>query len=209
MQNNINGIGLVNNGDVSVTSIISNSDIYFRNTNGNVILANADSGSYDRTTSDAREAGGVINSNYGFGVTTIEIPNGSLDATPGAFVQRPELVGDIVDVTTSGGFGVSRRLVVYARTEGIIGGRGIEPFFGFNTPPRLGLTTDTDLLSLTEVSSAAELLVEVEGLQDVDPAVFTNIRNFAFDDVSIRMPRDQVYDDGVYDEDDNESDEDY
>jgi len=42
---------------------------------------------------------------------------------------------------------------------------------------------------------AGELLVEVESLGDVDPAIFTDLQNYSLQDVSIRMPRDQLFED--------------
>ncbi|WP_075186902.1 filamentous hemagglutinin N-terminal domain-containing protein [Teredinibacter haidensis] len=190
-------VGLTNNQDVAVTALINNGDIRLVNTQGNVVMANASEGEYNRDPSitDAREAGGVINANYTDGNVVLEIDNGYLTATPGAFSRRPELVGDVIDVTTSDGFGVDRQLVVYAHTELIVSGPGIRPIWAFGEPPLFGLTTDSDLLDPSIVSSVSELLIEVDEIEYVDPAVFTNVRNYAYDSVSIRMPHDQLYDD--------------
>jgi hypothetical protein len=37
------------------------------------------------------------------------------------------------------------------------------------------------------------LLIEVESLADLDPAIFTEVRNYYYEDVAIRMPDDQRY----------------
>ncbi|TVZ38956.1 hypothetical protein P886_3342 [Alteromonadaceae bacterium 2753L.S.0a.02] len=195
-------IGVTNDRDVEVTALISNGDIRMVNTQGNVTMANANEGEYDRTASDARLAGGVINANYDYGNVTLVIQDGYLTATPGPYFRRPELVGDIVDVTTSDGFGVNRQLVVYAQTELIVSGPGIRPIWAFGEAPIRGLTTDSDLIDPSIVGSVSELLIEVEDVEYIDPAVFTNVRNFAFGDMPIRMPRDQLYDDELSDEED-------
>ncbi|MFT6389717.1 MAG: hypothetical protein ACJAUP_003110 [Cellvibrionaceae bacterium] len=53
-----------------------------------------------------------------------------------------------------------------------------------------GALVNPELLNL-----GGELLVEVETLDEIDPAIFTDIRNYLYDDVSIRLPSDQLYDD--------------
>ncbi len=45
--------------------------------------------------------------------------------------------------------------------------------------------------------------MEVEGLEDIDPGIFTAVRNYSFDTVSILMPPDQRY------ADDDEEDDRY
>ncbi len=213
VQNATGVIGIANNQEVTVTSLINNGDIRFVNSDGNVIMANVTEGEYDRSTADARDAGGVINANYTSGDINLLIPNGYLAATPGASSVRPELVGDVINVSTSDGFGFDRQLVVYANTELIVSGPGIRPIWGFGEPPAFGLTTDSDLIDPSVIGSVSDLLVDVEAIEDVDPAIFTNVRNYVLDQISIRMPRDQVYDDDdayEYDEeDDREHDEGY
>ena len=48
---------------------------------------------------------------------------------------------------------------------------------------------------ITLCQPAGEQLVEIESLSEVDPAIFTALRNYSLEDISIRMPRDQLYDD--------------
>ena len=42
---------------------------------------------------------------------------------------------------------------------------------------------------------AGEQLVEVETLSEVNPAIFTELKNYSLKDVAVRMPRDQLYED--------------
>jgi filamentous hemagglutinin family protein len=58
------------------------------------------------------------------------------------------------------------------------------------------VTTSEDL-SLLVVSTVAGLsyqqLIEVESLSEVDPAIFTDVRNYTMDEISVRLPSDQGY----------------
>ncbi len=211
VQNASGVIGIRNDQEVSITSLITNGNIRFVNTGGNVILSNMVEEDYDRdfNVTDAREAGGVINGNYSFGNVSILVSNGYLAAEPGANSNRPELVGDVIDVTTSNGFGFDRQLVVYAQTELIVSGPGIRPIWAFGEPPLFGLTTDSDLIDPSIVGGLSELLVEVEEAADIDPAIFTNVNNYLYDNISIRMPRDQIYDDDEYYEEDGDEDKEH
>lgn len=39
----------------------------------------------------------------------------------------------------------------------------------------------------------ADLMIEIEELTEIDPAIFTNVRNYVYQDISIRLPSDQLY----------------
>ncbi len=192
------------NGALTVDHLVSNGDIRLIHTNGDIVLNNTAEVDYDRSATDARAAGGVINANYESGDVVIVIPNGALTATGAPNGKRPELVGDIINVSTSGGFGTNRQLVVYANTELIISGRGIRPIWAFGSIPTFGLTTDGDLTDPLAGGNVSDLLVEVEEVADVNPAVFTEVRNYVYEDISIRMPRDQIYDDAYYEDDEDD-----
>jgi hypothetical protein len=44
-------------------------------------------------------------------------------------------------------------------------------------------------------------MIEVETLSEIDPAIFTELRNYSFEEVSVRLPRDQLYEDELEEED--------
>ena len=50
--------------------------------------------------------------------------------------------------------------------------------------------TRTDLIGL-----AGQQMITVESLAEVDPAIFTNIKNFNYGDISVMLPLDQLYED--------------
>lgn len=41
-------------------------------------------------------------------------------------------------------------------------------------------------------------LIQIEGLNEIDPAIFTGVRNYIHDEVAILMPADQRFDDDEY-----------
>ena len=62
-------------------------------------------------------------------------------------------------------------------------------------------TTGIDVSALGVLSAiAGELLVEIETLGDIDPAIFTDLQNYSLQDISIRMPRDQLFEDELEEE---------
>lgn len=178
-----------------IDRLATNGNIRLENNNGNVVLNHNPDVDYDRTATDPRDAGGDLNSNYFGGDTTIRITGGALTATGAPNGRRPDLVGNVINVSTTGGFGTDRQLVVYARNQLNISGRGIRPIWAFGQSPAFGLTTDSDLLDPLAGVNVSELLVEAEAVSDINPAIFTEVRNYVYADISIRMPRDQIYDD--------------
>ena len=130
---------------------------------------------------------------------TIESATGSIMATGSARVDQPDVVADSVALFAplgeigSGG----RPLVLYVRNSVYFNGfRSLQPFWGFDIAPEIfqnDSAVQVDLLDL--INLGGEQLVEVEELEEVNPAVFTAVTNYFFDDVSIRLPDDQLYDD--------------
>lgn len=45
--------------------------------------------------------------------------------------------------------------------------------------------------------TSADLMIEVEELTEIDPAIFTNVRNYVYQDISIRLPSDQLYEEMI------------
>jgi len=210
--NNIGAIGLINANELFVTALRTDGDINLINTEGSVTIVNVENARYDQSAIHPINAGGVINSNYNNPNTSVDInvQNGDLIAAnpPAGSVFSPEIVGyDVFVDLPNGEFGIDGRpIVVYAvnalNVENAIG--GILPRWAFNQEPLLGLITNIDLLDPSVVGSVNELLVEVESIGEIDPAVFSEVRNYSYDNISIRLPRDQLYDD----EEDEEEDQD-
>lgn len=199
-------VGVTNNQELLVNALINTGDIFLQNTQGNVTLNNLAEEDYNLDLTGTRAAGGVIDANYDLGDVRIEVLAGYLAANPQVSYQdRPELIGNTVSVVTRDGFGVrGRRIVVLAKDQlrvgGINGGGGgIRPRWGLGIPPVNGLVTDSDLADVGVLGSLADLFIEFAG--EIDPAIFTNVTNYVYEDVSIRLPRDQLLED---EEDDDE-----
>ncbi|MFL0809073.1 MAG: filamentous hemagglutinin N-terminal domain-containing protein [Agarilytica sp.] len=211
-----NGVGapgfvnIANDGALSVTALRSNTDISIAN-QGTLTMVNSSDPdyAYDRTDTDARTAGGTINANYNSGTVNIIVDGGDLLAAnpPSLNRNRPEIVGEFVNVSVDGNFGGTngRPIVVYAQEQMSISraSGGIFPIWGFNTPPNQPLITDADLVDSSAIGNVSELLVDVESADEIDPAIFTEVRNYSYDNISIRMPRDQLYEE----EEEEEGDE--
>ena len=97
--------------------------------------------------------------------------------------------------------GESRLIRIFA-TDRVIYSTGfaLEPIpvagasFAFVNPAGIIVNLD-DLFS-----SGGEELIDIEELEEIDPAIFTAIDNFAFDNVSILLPPDQRFDEEDEDE---------
>ncbi|WNO10470.1 filamentous hemagglutinin N-terminal domain-containing protein [Teredinibacter sp. KSP-S5-2] len=202
VANSVGEVGVTNNQNLTVNALINHGDIELINTSGNVILNNRAEADYDVAITGTRAAGGVIDANYGQGVLRLEVQQGYVAALPPRpDSRRPELIGRSVDAFTRDGFGIApRQIVVYAQDEMFISGPGIRPVWAFGERPAQGLITDSDLVDPSIIGSVADLLVDVEDIEEIDPAIFTNILNFIYEDIAIRMPRDQLYEDELEEE---------
>lgn len=96
-----------------------------------------------------------------------------------------------------GTFGTTQRpLVLRIRDSALIQTRAsLNPQFAEPRP----VVTDESLLQFSGLDTlsaiSGEQLVEVETLAEVDQAIFTDLQNFSMEEISIRMPRDQLFED--------------
>ena len=57
-------------------------------------------------------------------------------------------------------------------------------------------TSDIQLSVFDSLNSASgQQLIEIESLADINPAIFTELHNYNQENISIRLPRDQIFDD--------------
>lgn len=177
---------LLTNGDVN---IVGGGDIVFNNISEHI---------YDKSQIDATVPvlNGLSNVNYELGKLNIST-NGSILATGKPRNDAPDVVAREAIFLATGTIGAGNRpLVVYVKDMvNFVAPFIYRPFWAFDTKPAdykpIGL--EIDILGLSAASG--EEMVEVEEAADIDPAIFANVRNYFFDDVSIRMPSDQLYDD--------------
>jgi|GEM_PF-4219621 len=192
--NNRGRIDLGNTGDVRIDRLANNDDIVFFN-EGTVTLDNREGPVFDRSAEGAIEAGGVVNANYDVGTVRFTVAEGSLLGLGAINVNKPDLVGRRGLFVVSGDIGsVARPLVMYFKDSLVLQGiRSWQPVWGFGQIPETFENNSAIQFSNQELTSAGEQMVEVESLEDIDPAIFTAVRNYSFDDVSILMPPDQRY----------------
>jgi filamentous hemagglutinin family protein len=180
---------LVGDGTISVAA--ARGDIVFNNdASKNPEVANL----YTQTDI-ARENTGVVNANFTTGTLNILAEKGRVKATGPVNVNQPDLVANTINIFSA--LGVStpgRPLVIYSNTVLYTGtGLNWKPFTAFGH--RFTFTSDNALDLSQLLLAAGDQLIEVEPLEDVNPAVFTDVRNYSADNISIMLPADQRYED--------------
>ena len=201
--NDDNGVYLRNDRELTVSRLRNNGDIELSVTEGNLLLDNSADNTYVENQDDARKAGGVINANVEVGHLSIQVDRGYLARSPGqgADEAQPELVAARGTMRTAEGFGDSNRgLVIYIPGTLMVSGGGVRPLYYNGIRSRL-ITGGQSLIDPSIIIRADELLVGVEKVEDIHPALFTDIRNYYYPETAIKLPRDQ--DEDEEDEDDD------
>jgi hypothetical protein len=178
--------------------------------NGDIVLANTDDITLQVTEIDGALTG-AINANYGQDINNsvysgqVALLNGGTDSifTTGLGFNEADITAESLLVNSVSSFGTivqPIRLRVNNKFT-LIGVLASVNYFGAN--PRT--ITTSQGLTLQVVSTITGLsgqqLVEVESLDDVDPAIFADVRNYNVDNISVLLPEDQ--------RDDNEEEEEY
>lgn len=201
-SNNQGDIRLQNSQEVTVDRLRSNGNIVFNNLSGSVTLDNTNGLLFSRNEPDARAAGGTMNANYDIGTLTINVAQGDLAAINSPNLDNPDIVArNAALIAPTGNIGSpGRPLVIYVKDSLFIGGlRSWSPLWGFDAAPQFVENTSTIQGNLSDLlASGNEQLVAVETLEEVNPAIFTSVRNYFYDDISILLPRDQLYYDDQY-----------
>ena len=78
-------------------------------------------------------------------------------------------------------------------------------YFGGRPTNVFGVENLVVFSGLAELST--QQLIEVESLDEFDPAIFTAVRNYSYEDVAILMPADQRLDAADEDEKEKEKEE--
>ena len=82
----------------------------------------------------------------------------------------------------------------------LINAQTVSARFTPDTPETLDIT-GIDIGELGIVSAiSGEQLIEIESLGDIDPAIFTGLRSYSHENVSILLPRDQLFEDELEEE---------
>ncbi|WP_038003275.1 hemagglutination protein, partial [Teredinibacter turnerae] len=193
-------VSVVNEGSLVVEHLGNNGDITLAVLAGDIVLDNSPALPYV-DADDANDAGGVSNANYDIGDLNLFAVNGSILALGDFKTSEPDIVAENATLLAMQYGDQFRKLVYYVKNRltidselnaGISYGRsyynGIAPEFVDDFSNRRPSIFDLN-------NNGGEQLVEVEELVEVDPAIFTSVSNYFFDDVSIRLPNDQLYED--------------
>ncbi|MDH5179144.1 MAG: hypothetical protein OEY07_05720 [Gammaproteobacteria bacterium] len=172
-------INISNDRAVTVTNLVNIGDITFSNI-GNVTVNR-------------------IDADYDTGTLTMNVENGDVIGTP----LRPgyfnySLVPDIsaysaLILAQDGNFGTSSRPIsMWIKNDlTLVSITNAIHYFNNIPPPNRDLSGQS--LAVTTGADLAQALIEVESLAEIDPAIFTEVRNYYHDDVAISMPLDQRY----------------
>ncbi len=185
--NNTNGGVYIQNGQSATVRITTNGEIGLQN-NGNLIV--------DRLYTN----GNNINANNaGYSDVYLRVNGGSAQGlqVPGRSVlTTPDITASNLFVRVpNGGIGSQPRPISIAvdNTFTYIGGaRGYVHYYGRDPINIIGAD---DLVTFSAFDTLSSLrLLEVESLGEFDPAIFSAVRNYYYEDVAIMMPADQRLD---------------
>ena len=198
-------INIVNSEDVSIADLRNNGDIIFTN-NGDITL----------TITDVDESGtvqqGAINAHYNGDTQDLEYA-GSIkifnDGDNSIYTDRPiysplaDITGESFVVSTIIYFGTQSQ-PIKLRVNNLFDLGSQVGVVDYVYPKPRNIISPGDL---SDTGSLAVLtsrnLLEVESLDEVDPAIFSDIKNYNVDNLSILLPRDQR----DYDDEKKESEE--
>lgn len=189
-SNSAGNIGITNSQTVNITQLRTNGNITFENLSGNVALGNLPPVAGGETPNRP-----VTDTTYQTNNLIIKVGSGNLLASGTKSVDHPEITATNTALIVSGTIGlVNRPLVIDGATVTVNSRRTWKPIFASDG------TVYTDIAgssaSASDITATShEQLVQVETLAEVNPAVFTSVRNYVYDDVAILLPEDQRYDD--------------
>jgi hypothetical protein len=207
--NSSSGIVNISNAQaVTITDLRNNGDIVFTNTGDMTLQTSQVEGAKVGVMK------GAIDANYGQSINNavysgnVAILNEGLDSIYTTALYGNESEADITAenllVNSVTNFGTAAQPIrVRVNNDLIL--FGVQASVNYYGAAPVTVTTSKGL-SLQVVSTVAGLsyqqLIEVESLSEVDPAIFTDVRNYNMDNISVLLPRDQRY------EEDEEDDED-
>lgn len=175
-------VTIVNNGPALV-SIVNLGDINLTN-NGNLTI--------DRLYTNGGDYS--VPGPY-TGDVRLTVNGGGIVASRANTTNGPDIVANNLTVRVpGGGFGTRARpmsLRVHD-TFSYFGGRGYWQPYG--AEPRVFDDVNNSLLRFSSTGNLNLRLLEIESLDEFDPAIFTEVRNYYYEDVAIMMPADQGID---------------
>ncbi|WP_083607914.1 filamentous hemagglutinin N-terminal domain-containing protein [Teredinibacter haidensis] len=202
VTNQSNTVAIDNAGAVEIQALRSNGDVTLQNQAGDIVFNNTEDNTFNGTETDAVLAGGLTSAGYNAHDIQVVAVNGNILATGDMNYNQPDLVGHNIHLTVE-----NKEMAIGSQARAlVIHASGDVPYFTFNgvnpawafgaAGPGGQYLPEGNLPDLFDASIlAGQQLVEVDEVEEIDPAIFSAVTNYFFDDVSIRLPNDQLYDD--------------
>ncbi len=198
-------VNINNNGNVTITDLRNYGDIRLTNT-GNITLGVTDSSG----AIDANYGGDIGAESYaGEVIITSQNRNSFSTLGEGTNSGNADIIAESLIVNNVTVFGTQASPIGLRVNDEFIlpGSRGAVYYLG--NPPR-NITTSAELLQLAIrgfIGLSSQQLIDVETLGGIDQAIFTEVRNYNYDDVAILLPVDQRYDNRDDERDDEKNEE--
>ena len=178
-ENGTNQINIDNTGVVTLERLKNTGDITFNN------------------DADIYVKPGSIDAGFNNGTLFLKTETGSFLGSGEANPDNPDITAYAgIFFGLQGTFGtIKRPLVLNVQDSVLINARSsLNPVFYPNQPRTVD---DRSLLQFNAFDALSTLsggqLVELETLAEINPAIFTDVRNYASAEIAIRLPRDQLY----------------
>ena len=178
-ENGTNQINIDNIGVVTLERLKNTGDITFNN------------------DADIYVKPGSVDAGFNTGTLVLKTETGSFLGLGEANPNNPDITAYAgIFFGLQGTFGtIKRPLVLNVQESVLINSRSsLNPIFHPNQPRTVD---DRSLLQFNAFDALSTLsggqLVEVETLAEINPAIFTDVRNYASAEIAIRLPTDQLY----------------
>jgi len=198
-------INISNTGNVTINDLRNYGDIRLENA-GNITLNITDSSG----AIDAHYGGSISDPSYEGSVAIHGAGNNTFSTLgKGTLSGNADIIAENLSVRNVTQFGTQASPIGLRVNQNftLLARRGVVYYLG-NEPK--DVTTTGDLLQLAIrgfVGVSGQQLINIETLGEIDPAIFTEVRNYNHDDVAIRLPAEQRYDDNDEDETENNEEE--
>ena len=177
-------VNIINSGSVLLTHLVNKGDIAFENI-GNVNIDNLNAG-FDTGSLEMKVFEGSV---YG-------IDRGSNNTSV------PDITANIADIGVDGEFGTADRPIVLKIKSEFYLFSSISSSLFLGAPPPINIDDSQLQVNLFDSANSAtgNQLIEVESTADIDPAIFTQLRNYSMEEIALQMPRDQLFEDELEEE---------
>ncbi|MCF6211369.1 MAG: filamentous hemagglutinin N-terminal domain-containing protein [Gammaproteobacteria bacterium] len=173
--NRTGSVAITNTGAVTLSNLVTRGDIHFTN-NGNVTLDTIDTG-------------------YNHGRLAMTV-TGSVLGVNRDYREQPDITANNALINVSGDIGTLYRPVSVRVNNEFVLFSNVGSVYYYGGRPRTIIDNSTIKIGLFDalLGLSGQQLIDVETLSEIDPAIFTEVRHYTQDEISIRLPADQRYD---------------